>query len=273
MGDVSLRRYAGSMQKRADGVLKISGLAAVLLVTGCATTHLASERVAVVFGKPITYGMVETKTRAPTPVGGKVRIGLGGGQRIDESAARCGWSERDLELRRFRHFFLLFFRQGYISRIGSDETSHSFLPHSSRSFPRGTGFSAASFILAANANNERVVVVPRPDAGQWLINRFLYAKHNGRVSKSQGWMPVDGLRKEVELLERSGEIKFFDNGYRRRFWGYFDDLRDSDWAGLEEADEYFRAPWWTTPLPAGIDRRLSRAQLSSMASSLSCAPR
>lgn len=238
-------------------LVKMSGLA-MLLLTGACATHLPSDRVAVVFGKPITYGAVEPGGRVPVVAGGMAAIIPANGETTGDRARRCGWSERDLELQRFRHFFLLYFRQGYISRIGAGygNMDRSAEPHVSRLLPRGSGFSVVRFILAADGDDGKaVVVVPRPDADEWWINKALYAKHGGRVSKRHGWLPIDALRREVGQLEQSGEIGFFDKGYRRRFWRYFDGLDAGDLASRQDSEEYFRAPWWTRPLPATAARQ------------------
>lgn len=247
-------------------------LAAIVFVGACAT-HQPSDSIAVVFGRSISYGAVESEPLVTNAGVSKAVFVSPGKESLAERARRCGWTEQELNLYRFRQLFLAFFIRGYQDRIASDVSRNAVRPHPSRTPPRGSGLSAASFILIENhADPKTVHVAPRPDLADWLVRKALYLKDGGRVSKRHGWLPIDALQKVVSQSEATDEIRFIDSSYRSRFWGYFDSLKDDDFATQAEAAEYFRVPWWETPLPDSVRKHVKARELARSLAPEPCTP-
>lgn len=78
---------------------------------------------------------------------------------------------------------------------------------------------------------------------QWKAHAWLYKRHNGRVVTNllDETVPVDAIRRQIELDEKAGHIEFFSDAARQEVFKYF----DTDFDSVLPADKVdFTTPPW-----------------------------
>lgn len=80
---------------------------------------------------------------------------------------------------------------------------------------------------------------PYEIALSWKLNRVWWGKHGGRLVLSAFGihLATDGMLKEVEAMEKTGEVRFADRGSRETFFAFYDGYRGDGVTRGERARE------------------------------------
>lgn len=91
--------------------------------------------------------------------------------------------------------------------------------------------------------------IARVTVRQWNVNKALYEKYGGRVIFQQaGYEPVDAYRALIGELRKQNEVEILDPSFPAPFAEMIKYLdMPHQYMPKDEADKYFKKPWWLWP--------------------------
>jgi len=91
----------------------------------------------------------------------------------------------------------------------------------------------------------RVLDFPFRIVQSWKLNRVWWGKHGGGLALSAFGvhLAAEAMLKEVEAMEKAGEVKFVDPAFRRKFFAFYGNYRGDGYVPQDRLKKLLDEGW------------------------------